>query len=141
MISGGAADGEDRGDETKGDKHEGTQHARDKIERAPSRALSTVHANDKGEEAPGSLEETRSPPQDKGVSSQPGHTNSLHQSLSLSAQRQIRLTEHGSPKMRELKIRMKMRMESAFPPHSSKTALRIMAKDQDHRPPLKRWLP
>ena len=36
-----------------------------------------MHASDKGEQAPGTLRETRSPSQDKGVSSQPGHTNSL----------------------------------------------------------------
>jgi hypothetical protein len=77
MISGGAAEREDREDEAESDKPEGTQPAPDKIERALSSALSPVHANDKGEEAPGSLKETRSPSKDKGVSSEPGHTNSL----------------------------------------------------------------
>jgi hypothetical protein len=53
------------------------QPAPDKTERALSSALSTMHASDKGDEAPGSLRETRSPSKDKGVPSEPEHTNSL----------------------------------------------------------------
>ncbi len=62
MISGGAAERQDRGDEAESDKPEGIQPAPDKIERAPSGALLTVHVSDKGREAPVSLNETRSPP-------------------------------------------------------------------------------
>ncbi len=77
MISGGAAEREGREDEAESDKPEGTQPAPDKIERAFSSALSPEHASDKGEEAPVSLKETRSPSKDKGVPSEPEHTNSL----------------------------------------------------------------
>ena len=77
MISGGAAEREDREDEAERDKPDGTQPAPDNRERAPSGALSPEHASDKGDEAPLSLMETRSPSNDKGVPSQPEHTNSL----------------------------------------------------------------
>jgi hypothetical protein len=61
------------------DKPEGTQPAPDKIEQAPSGALLPVHASDKGDEAPVSLNETRSPSNDKDEPSQRGHTNSLNE--------------------------------------------------------------
>ncbi len=77
MISGGAAEREDREDEAESDKPNRTQPALDMIERALSSALSPMHASDKGEEAPGSLRETRSPSKDKNVSSQQEGTNSL----------------------------------------------------------------
>jgi hypothetical protein len=46
MISGDAAEREDRGDETERDKPNGTQPAPDKIEEALSGALSPEHARD-----------------------------------------------------------------------------------------------
>ena len=49
MISGGAAEREDREDEAERDKPNGTQPAPDKREEAPSGALSHKHASDKGE--------------------------------------------------------------------------------------------
>jgi hypothetical protein len=84
MISGGAAGRGEREDEAESDKPNGTQHAPDNIEHAPdkiegalSSALSPEHASDKGDEAPESLNEARSSSKDKGVPSEPGHTNSL----------------------------------------------------------------
>ena len=55
MISGDAAERGEREDETERDKPNGTQPAPDKIEEAPSGALSPEHASDKIEEAPKSL--------------------------------------------------------------------------------------
>ncbi len=77
MISGDAAEREDREDEAEKDNPKGTQLAPDKREQAPSGVLSSEHANDKGDEAPMSLIGTRSPSNDKGVPSQQEHTNSL----------------------------------------------------------------
>ncbi len=77
MISGDAAEREDREDKAERDKPNGTQPAPDKIEKAPSGALSSEHESDKGEEAPLSLNETGSPSNDKDVSSQQEHTKSL----------------------------------------------------------------
>ena len=77
MISGGAAEREDRGNEAESDKLNSIQSAQDDIERALSSALSPEHASDKGEEAPVPLNETRSPSKDKGVPSEPENTNSL----------------------------------------------------------------
>ncbi len=77
MISGGAAEREDRDDEAERDKPNGTQPAPDKIERALSSALSPELASDKRKEAPVPLKEARSPSEDKGVPSEPENTNSL----------------------------------------------------------------
>jgi hypothetical protein len=78
MISGDAAEREDGEDERDRDKPNGTQIAPDKIEEAPSGALSQELASDKkGEEDPLSLEETKSPSKNKGVTSQQEHTNIL----------------------------------------------------------------
>ncbi len=77
MISGSAEEREDREVEAESDKPNGTQPAPDKREQAPSGALSPELERDKGEETPMSLNETRSPSNDKVVPSQPEHTNSL----------------------------------------------------------------
>ena len=77
MISGGAAEREDREDEAESDKPEGTQPAQDKTERALSSALSPEHASDKGEEAPVSSKETGSSSNDKVVPSQAEQINGL----------------------------------------------------------------
>ena len=77
MISGSAEEREDRKDAAERDKPNGTQPAPDKIEQAPSGALSQEHECDKGEDTPMSLNETRSLSNDKGVPSQQEHTNSL----------------------------------------------------------------
>jgi hypothetical protein len=77
MISGSAAEREDREDEAERDKPNGTQPAPDKREQAPSGAFSQEHECDKGEDTPMSLNKTRSLSNDKGVPSQQEHTNSL----------------------------------------------------------------
>ena len=77
MISGGAAERKDREDEAESDKPNGTQPAPDNIERALSSALSPEHASDKRKGAPVSLKETRSPSEDKSVSSQQEGTNQI----------------------------------------------------------------
>jgi hypothetical protein len=77
MISGDAAERKGREDEAERDKPNGTQPAPEKREQAPSGALSPEHKGDKGDEAPMSLNETRSPSNDKCVTSQQEHTNSL----------------------------------------------------------------
>ncbi len=50
MISGDAAEREDREDEAERDKPNGTQPTPDKREQAPSGALSQEHECDKGED-------------------------------------------------------------------------------------------
>ena len=82
MISGDAAEREEREDERESDKTDGTRPAPDKIEEAPSGALSPEHVSDKIGEAPKSLIETRSPSNDKGVPSQTEHTVATMHSLS-----------------------------------------------------------
>ena len=77
MISGSAAEREDRGVEAESDKPNGIQPAPDKREQAPSGALSPELECDKGEDTPMPLNETRSPSNNKGVPSQPEHNNSL----------------------------------------------------------------
>ena len=77
MISGSAEEREDREVERERDKHKGTQPASDKLERAPSGALSPEIERDKGENTPLSLNETRNSSKDKSVPSQPEDTNSL----------------------------------------------------------------
>ena len=66
MISGGAAERGEREDEAESDKPNGTQPAPDKREQAPSGALSPELERDKGEDTHLSLNETRSPSNDKG---------------------------------------------------------------------------
>ena len=81
MISGGAAERGEREDEAESDKPDSTpqitKHAPDKIEGALSSALSPEHASDKRKGAPVSLKETRSPSEDKSVSSQQEGTNQI----------------------------------------------------------------
>ena len=78
MISGDAAEREEREDERERDKTDGTQPAPDKIEEAPSGALSPELASDKkGEEDPLSLKETKNPSKDKDVPSQQEHNDSV----------------------------------------------------------------
>ena len=83
MISGDAAEREDRGNETESDKHNSTQsapdnkHAPDKKEGALLSALSPEHASDYREQAPESIEETRSPSKDKGVPTDQVHNDNI----------------------------------------------------------------
>ena len=78
MISGDAAEREEREDERERDKPEGTQPAPDKIEKAPSGAISPEHSSDKkGEEDPLSLKETKNPSKDKDVPSQQEHNDKI----------------------------------------------------------------
>jgi hypothetical protein len=149
MISGGAAEREDREDEAESDKSEGTQAAPDKIEGALSSALSPEHASNKGEEAPVPLKETRSPSKDKGVLFEPEHTKSLKLTTMHSQAETTIVISHNADKNEGTKLSLDERAQDKnededgikTPPHSSRRTLKITAKDRDHWPLKQRWLP
>ena len=77
MISGSPEEREDREVEAERDKFKSTRPAPDKLERAPSGALSPEIERHKGDDPPLSLNEKRNSSRDKCVPSQPEDTNSL----------------------------------------------------------------
>ncbi len=121
------------------DKPNGTQPAPDKIEKAPSGALSPELASDKKrEEAPLSGEETKSPSKDKDVPSQQEHIDNL-EVVTMHSQGQCKTqisleedkTDSTLPpydKRAQDKVEEE-REDNIPPPHSSKRTLKIRMKD------------
>ncbi len=125
MISGDAAEREEREDETERVKPNGTQPAPDKIEEAPLGALSQENANDKRrEEAPLSLTETKSSPQDKCAPSQQEHIQS------------IEVTSMNSQKESKTRINLEEdKMDSALPPCYKRAQDKVEEEGENNIPP------
>ncbi len=107
--------------------------ASDKLERAPSGALSPEIERDKGDDTPLSLNETRNSSKDKSVPSQPEDLNSLKvitmHSDSESTVISPRADQFGStlpPLDKRAQDKNEGGEEGTIPPHSSKKALKII---------------